>query len=130
MIVRVFTGRVAARREGEFNANVRGRLDEIRNAQGNVYVKFARKIEGDREVVMLITEWRTAADLYAWTGEDVGTPKMVDLDMLEDWKVEHWEALDLTPLSDSPERFAQGRLAPVARRRPALLLERRAVPSG
>jgi len=27
---------------------------------------------------------------------------MVDLEMLEDWKVEHWEALDLTPLSDSP----------------------------
>ena len=102
MIVRVFTGRVVGGREGDFNANVRGRLDEIRAQPGNVYVKFARKIEGDREVVMLITEWRTAGDLYAWTGDDVGTPKMVDLEMLEDWKVEHWEALDLTPLSDSP----------------------------
>ena len=102
MIVRVFTGRVAARHEGDFNAGVRSRLHEIRQAQGNVYVKFARKIEGDREVVMLITEWRTAADLYAWAGEDVGTPKMVDLELLEDWKVEHWEALDMTPLSDPP----------------------------
>ena len=102
MIVRVLTGRVAARREGDFNASVRSRLDAIRAQPGNFYVKFARKIEGDREVVMLITEWRTAADLYAWTGEDVGTPKWVDLELLEDWKVEHWEALDLTPLSDSP----------------------------
>ena len=25
---------------------------------------------------------------------------MVDLDMLEDWQVEHWEALDMTPLED------------------------------
>jgi hypothetical protein len=102
VIVRVFTGRVVGGREGDFNANVRGRLDTIRQQPGNVYVKFARKIEGDRELVMLITEWRTAADLYAWTGDDVGTPKMVDLEMLEDWKVEHWEALDMTPLSDSP----------------------------
>ena len=100
MIVRVFTGRVVARREGDFNANVRARLDQIREQPGNVYVKFARKIEGDREVVMLITEWRTAADLYAWTGGEVDTPHMVDLEMLEDWEVEHWEALDMSPLEE------------------------------
>lgn len=98
MIVRVFSGRVAARREGDFNANVRARLNRIREAPGNEYVKFARKIEGDREIVMLITEWRTAADLYAWASGEVDTPHMVDLDMLENWKVEHWEALDMTPL--------------------------------
>jgi heme-degrading monooxygenase HmoA len=102
VIVRVFTGRVVARREGDFNANVRAQLDLIRQAPGNVYVKFARKIEGDREVVMLITEWRTAADLYEWTGGDVGRPKMVDLELLDDWTVEHWEALDLTPLGEPP----------------------------
>lgn len=100
MIVRVFTGRVAVRREGDFNANLRGRLDVIRSEPGNIYVKFARKIEGDRELVMLITEWETAADLYAWTGGDVGKPRMVDLDLLDHWKVEHWEALDPTPLED------------------------------
>jgi len=100
VIVRVFTGRVVARREGDFNANVRARLDQIRQQPGNVYVKFARKIEGDREVVMLITEWRTAADLYAWTAGEVDTPHMVDLEMLEDWEVEHWEALDMTPLEE------------------------------
>ena len=100
MIVRVFTGRVVARREGDFNANVRARLDQIRQQPGNAYVKFARKIEGDREAVMLITEWRTAADLYAWTDGEVDTPHMVDLDMLEDWQVEHWEALDMSELED------------------------------
>ena len=103
MIVRVFTGRVAARREGDFNANVRARLDQIRQQPGNAYVKFARKIEGDREVVMLITEWLTAKDLYAWTGEEVDTPNMVDLELLEDWTVEHWEALDMTPLDGPPD---------------------------
>jgi heme-degrading monooxygenase HmoA len=100
VIVRVFTGRVVARREGDFNVNVRARLDQIRQQPGNNYVKFARKIEGDREVVMLITEWRTAADLYAWTRGEVDTPHMVDLEMLEDWEVEHWEALDMTPLEE------------------------------
>lgn len=94
MIVRVFTGRVAARREGDFNANVRSRLDAIRSQPGNVYVKFARKIEGDRERVILVTEWATPADLYAWTGNDVGRPRMVDLELLDEWRVEHWEALD------------------------------------
>ncbi len=101
MIVRVFTGRVAARREGDFNANVRGRLDAIRSQPGNVYVKFARKIEDDRERVMLVTEWATPSDLYAWTGRDVGQPKMVDLELLDEWRVEHWEALDLTPVDDT-----------------------------
>jgi hypothetical protein len=100
VIVRVFTGRVVARKEGDFNANVRARLDQIRQQPGNVYVKFARKIEGDREVVMLITEWESAAHLYAWTAGEVDTPQMVDLDMLEDWTVEHWEALDMTPLEE------------------------------
>jgi hypothetical protein len=100
VIVRVFTGRVIARREGDFNANVRGRLDQIRQQPGNAYVKFARKIEGDREVVMLITEWESVAHLYAWTGGEVDTPHMVDLDMLEDWKVDHWEALDMTRLEE------------------------------
>jgi hypothetical protein len=103
VIVRVFTGRVAARREGDFNANVRRRLDAIRAQPGNVYVKFARKIDGDRERVMLITEWATAADLYAWTGGDVGRPRSVDLELLDEWRVEHWEALDQAPLDEPPE---------------------------
>jgi len=84
VIVRVFTGRVVARREGDFNANVRARLDQIRNQPGNVYVKFARKIEGDREVVMLITEWRTAADLYAWTAGEVDMPHMAQIALFAD----------------------------------------------
>jgi hypothetical protein len=103
VIVRVFSGRVAPRREGDFNANVRRRLDHIRSQPGNVYVKFARKIDGDRERVILITEWATAAALYAWTGGDVGTPRSVDLELLDEWRVEHWEALDLAPLDDVPE---------------------------
>lgn len=103
MIVRVFTGRVAVHREGDFNANLRGRLAQIADEPGNLYVKFARKIEGDRERVMLITEWDTADDLYAWTGGDVVRPRSVDLELLDEWKVEHWEALDPTPLDTAAE---------------------------
>jgi heme-degrading monooxygenase HmoA len=101
MIVRVFTGRVAARREGDFNANLRARLADIAKQPGNVYVKFARKMEGDRERVMLVTEWESAADLYVWTGGDVDRPHSVDLDLLDEWEVAHWEALDPTPLADA-----------------------------
>jgi len=100
VIVRVFTGQVIARREGDFNANLRSRLAQIRSAPGNLYVKFARKIEGDRERVMLITEWDSADSLYTWTGGDVVRPQFIDLDLLDDWKVEHWEALDPMPLEE------------------------------
>lgn len=103
MIVRVFSGRVAIHREGDFNASLRSRLAQIATEPGNAYVKFARKIEGDRERVMLITEWRTADDLYAWTGGDVVRPRIVDLELLDEWKVEHWEALDPTPLDTGTE---------------------------
>jgi hypothetical protein len=98
VIVRVFTGRVAARREGDFNASLRKRLNDIKTQPGNVYVKFARKIEGDRERVILITEWATPGDLYVWAEGDVSKPRMVDLELLDEWQVEHWEALDLTPV--------------------------------
>ncbi len=103
MIVRVLTGRVAAHREGDFNVRLRRRLDEIKGIEGNRYVKFARKIENGRERVMLITEWATARDLYAWTGSDVDTPHWVDLELLDEWRIDHWEALDETPLEDELE---------------------------
>ena len=51
--------------------------------------------------VVITPIWVADLDLYAWTGGDVGQPMMVDLEMLEDWKVEHWEALDMTPLNDA-----------------------------
>ncbi|MFL5779323.1 MAG: antibiotic biosynthesis monooxygenase [Chloroflexota bacterium] len=97
MIVRVFTGRVAIRREGDFNQRLRPRLAEIRAAHGNRYAKFARKIDGDRERVILITEWASAADLYDWAGPRVDEPRFVDLSLLDEWQVEHWEALDIDP---------------------------------
>jgi heme-degrading monooxygenase HmoA len=103
VIVRVFTGRVAARKEGDFNANLRKQLDDIKAQPGNVYVKFARKIEGDRERVILITEWATAGDLYVWTEGDVSQPRAVDLQLLDEWQVDHWEALDLAPLDPMPD---------------------------
>jgi quinol monooxygenase YgiN len=109
VIVRVFTGRVAAHREGDFNASLRSRLLEIADEPGNLYVKFARKIEGDRERVMLITEWESADDLYAWTGGDVVRPRSVDLELLDEWKVEHWEALDPAPLDPAMGQHEDGK---------------------
>jgi heme-degrading monooxygenase HmoA len=109
MIVRVLTGRVAPRREGEFNEDLRRRLSAISSQPGNVYVKFARKIEGDRERVILITEWATPADLYAWIGDDVDRPHFVDLALLDDWHIDHWEALDRTPLDETWPADIDGR---------------------
>ena len=101
MIVRVLTAHVVAGHEGDFNTRVRDRLDVIRSAPGNRYVKFARQIDdAGRERIILITEWATPADLYTWAKGDVDRVHLVDLDLIEDWQIEHWEALDMRPLDE------------------------------
>jgi heme-degrading monooxygenase HmoA len=105
MIVRVLTAHVVAGHEGEFNMRVRERLDIIRKAPGNRYVKFARQIEDTgRERIILITEWATPADLYTWAQGDVDRVHFVDVDLVEDWQIEHWEALDMRPLDEAKDQ--------------------------
>ena len=66
---------------------------------GLVYVKLARRIDGDVEEVVLYEEWKDTASLYGWTGPEVTRPRYdagcrgygADLD------IKHYEALDIDP---------------------------------
>lgn len=61
MIVRVVTARVSTDRAGSFNALMRAQLPVLRQHPGLVYVKLARRIDGDVEEVMLYEEWKDTA---------------------------------------------------------------------
>ncbi len=99
MIVRVVTARVSTDRAGSFNALMRAQLPILREHPGLVYVKLARRIEGDIEEVLLYEEWRDTASLYGWTGPEVTKPRMLPgaEDMISDITITHYEALDIEP---------------------------------
>ena len=99
MIVRVVTARVSTDRAGSFNALMRAQLPVLRQHPGLVYVKLARRIDGDVEEVILYEEWRDTASLYGWTGPEVTRPRMMQgaEDLVSDLEIKHYEALDIDP---------------------------------
>jgi quinol monooxygenase YgiN len=99
MIVRVVTATVSTERAGAFNALMRSQLPVLRQHAGLVYVKLARRIEGDVEEVLLYEEWRDTASLYGWTGAEVMRPRLVPgaEELVTDLRVTHYEALDIDP---------------------------------
>lgn len=69
MLVRVLTAQVAADNVGEANTRMRPLMDELHAQPGLVYAKLARRLLPDgSEELLLVEEWRTPADLFAWTG--------------------------------------------------------------
>jgi antibiotic biosynthesis monooxygenase (ABM) superfamily enzyme len=99
MIVRVVTARVSTDRAGSFNALMRAQLPILREHPGLVYVKLARRIEGDIEEVLLYEEWRDTASLYGWTGPEVTRPRLLPgaEEMVSHLTITHYEALDIDP---------------------------------
>jgi quinol monooxygenase YgiN len=99
MIVRLVTATVSTDRAGSFNALMRAQLPILRQHPGLVYVKLARRIEGDIEEVLLYEEWHDTASLYGWTGPELMRPRLIPgaEDLLTDVKVTHYEALDVDP---------------------------------
>jgi antibiotic biosynthesis monooxygenase (ABM) superfamily enzyme len=102
MIVRLVTATVRTDRAGSFNALMRAQLPILREHPGLVYVKLARRVQGDIEEVLLYEEWRDTASLYGWTGPEVARPRLVPgaEDLLTDITVAHYEALDIDPPFD------------------------------
>lgn len=100
MIVRVLTARVPEHNVGQFNVLLRRQLDEIRAQPGLVYAKLARRLEADgAEELVLFEEWRTPHDLWQWTGGRLAKPRLIPgtEELVEDLKITHYEALDMTP---------------------------------
>jgi quinol monooxygenase YgiN len=99
VIVRVLTARVAQHNAGRFEDLLRQQLPKMREYDGLVYVKLARQANGGFEEVLLFEEWRDAAALYRWAGEELSKPRLMPgaESLAEDVRVTHYEALDVDP---------------------------------
>ena len=114
MILRILTARVPDKNIGTFNDLLRAQLAELREQPGLVYVKLARRLEPDgSEEVVLIEEWRTSPDLFAWTRGRLNVPRLLPgtEDLVTDLIITHYEALDVTPEDLSRRVLGDAKLA-------------------
>ena len=106
MILRVLTARVPNANIGEFNERLRAQVSDLREQPGLVYAKLARRLDEDQtEEVVLVEEWRTTADLFAWTGGLLNAPRLLrgTEELVDNLVITHYEALDVSP-EDLQER--------------------------
>ena len=68
VIVRVLTAIVPAESSGQLHVLMREQLPILREYDGLVYVKLARRLIGPQEEIILFEEWRDTAAMYEWTG--------------------------------------------------------------
>ena len=83
-------------RVGAFNALFRRQVALLREQNGLLYVKFARRFQADGgEEAVLFEEWQDAAALYAWVGPNLAEPRLIPgvRELVEDIHVAHYEAL-------------------------------------
>jgi quinol monooxygenase YgiN len=99
MIIRVLTATVADRESPRLHDLMRQQLPLLREYEGLVYVKLARRLVGREEEVMLFEEWRDPAAMYAWTGPNIERPRLLPgaEDLITDLRITHYEALDVEP---------------------------------
>jgi heme-degrading monooxygenase HmoA len=127
VILRILTARVPRENVGQFNDLLRAQLSELRDQPGLVYVKLARRLdENEGEEVLLVEEWRTPSDVFAWTRGRLTKPRLLPgtEDLVEDLSISHYEALDLSPddlairvLGDAAARPAGAEVASDAEQR-------------
>lgn len=99
MILRVLTATVKHERAGVFHDLMRQQLPILREHEGLVWVKLARRIQGSTEEVILVEEWRDTASLYGWTGPALDRPRLLPgaEELVDDLRIAHYEALDVDP---------------------------------
>ena len=116
VIVRVLTARVAQHNAGRFEDLLRQQLPKMREHEGLVYLKLARQANGAFEEVLLFEEWRDAAALYGWVGDELSRPRLMPgaEALAENVHVTHYEALDVDPdsLVAVPMRVGGGEAPP------------------
>jgi phosphoglycolate phosphatase-like HAD superfamily hydrolase len=96
VIVRVLRVRVRAGRVGAFNALFRRQVALLREQDGLLYAKLARRLQPDGgEEAVLFEEWQDAASLYAWVGPNLTEPRLVPgvRELIDEVHVAHYEAL-------------------------------------
>lgn len=78
---------------------MREQLPLLREHDGLVYVKLARRLIGRDEEIVLIEEWRDPAAMYVWTGPHIERPRLLPgaEDLIAELHITHYEALDIDP---------------------------------
>lgn len=114
MIVRVLRARVRAGRIGAFNALFRRQVVLLREQDGLLYVKLARRLRADGgEEAVLFEEWQDAASLYAWVGPNLSEPRLIPgvRELVDEIHVAHYESLseDAEPPPGGNEAADQAR---------------------
>ena len=114
MIVRVLTAIVPAESSGQLHVLMREQLPLLREYDGLIYVKLARRLIGPQEEIILFEEWRDTAAMYEWTGPDISRARLLPgaESLITDLRITHYEALDIDPQGASGKR-----LAPIAQAR-------------
>jgi quinol monooxygenase YgiN len=87
---------------GQMHKLMRQQLPILREQDGLVYVKLARRLLGPDEEVVLFEEWRDSAAMYAWTGPDLTKARLLPgaEPLIDDLVITHYEALDIDPPID------------------------------
>ena len=99
MIVRVLTAIVPAESSGQLHVLMREQLPLLREYDGLIYVKLARRLIGPQEEIILFEEWRDTAAMYEWTGPDISRARLLPgaESLISDLRITHYEALDIDP---------------------------------
>ena len=99
VIVRVLTATVPEKSSAQVHDLMRQQLPLLREYDGLIYVKLARRLIGSQEEIVLIEEWRDTAAMYRWTGPDISRPRLLPgaESLISDLRITHYEALDIDP---------------------------------
>ena len=99
MIVRILTAKVPNQHAAAFENVLRAQLPLMRAHDGLVYVKLARQAHPGFDDVILFEEWRDAAALYGWAGNDIAKPRLLPgaEGLADSISVTHYESLDVDP---------------------------------
>ena len=106
MIVRVLRLWVRGGRVGAFNVLIRRQIALLRVQPGLVYVKLARRLDGNGgQESVLFEEWEDAGSLYAWVGPNLAEPRLIPgiRELVDEVKVGHYEALEEDALAEGDE---------------------------
>jgi heme-degrading monooxygenase HmoA len=99
VIIRVLTATVPEKSSGDLHVLMRQQLPLLREHEGLIYVKLARRLIGTQEEIILFEEWRDTAAMYRWTGFDLNRPRLLPgaEELITDLRITHYEALDIDP---------------------------------
>jgi hypothetical protein len=108
---------VRAGRVGAFNALFRRQVALVREQEGLLYVKLARRLQPDGgEEAVLFEEWQDAASLYGWVGPNLAEPRLIPgvRELIDEIHVAHYEALADDAEAPITEPPTADRAAPAA----------------